>query len=141
MENIKLFVRLLIKGEYMPKYKIRLKQGSNTKSAEIEFKSIQHCLDFYNTLTTMQVSNIFGGTGYEDKTLPPVDDMAYYPLVKFFAVNEETRKSVQIYFQNMKLTKNENDVILKAMECLEIDGLKVDSVRSILIKNSKLNGG
>lgn len=123
----------------MPRYKVRLKQGSNTKTAEIEAKSIDHVLTFYNTLTTMHVSDIFGGVGYHSDTLPAVDDMAYYPIVKCFVANTNSNKSMQVYFQNMKLTKNEDDVALLIKECLEIDGLMIDSVRSILIKESRLN--
>lgn len=122
----------------MPIYKVRLRQGSNTKTATIEAKSIVAVQDFYNTLTTMQVSDIFGGVGFTDSTLCPIDDMAYYPVVKIFIVNDTSNKSVQFYFANMKLTKDVNDVIAKACECLEIDGLPVTSVRSVLIKESKL---
>ncbi|MCK9373457.1 MAG: hypothetical protein M0P91_09675 [Sulfuricurvum sp.] len=123
----------------MPKYRVQLKQGSTTKTAHIEAKSVAAVLDFYNTLTTMQVSEILK-VEYVDETLPPIDDMAYYQLCKFFYGNDDSRKSQQFYFQNMKLTKNTDDVILKAKQCLEIDGLNCDAVRSFILKNSKLFG-
>lgn len=122
----------------MPKYRVQLKQGSNTKTAHIEAKSVQSVLDFYQSLTTMQVTEILK-LEYSDETLPPVDDMAYYPVVKMFIANDDSRKSVQFYFQNMKLNKNEEDVVLKAKQCLEIDNLNIDSIRSLLIKDSRLN--
>lgn len=122
----------------MPKYRVQLKQGSNTKTAHIEAKSVQAVLDFYQSLTTMQVTEILK-LEYSDETLPPVDDMAYYPVVKMFIANDDSRKSVQFYFQNMKLNKNEEDVVLKAKQCLEIDNLNIDSIRSLLIKDSRLN--
>lgn len=124
----------------MPKYRVQLKQGSNTKVVHIEAKSVSAVLDFYQSLGTMQVSEILK-VEYVDDTLPPVDDMAYYPSVKTIIANENSRKSVQFYFQNMKLNKNEDDVILKLKECLEIDGLIVDSVRSVLLKESRLTSG
>lgn len=124
----------------MPKYRVQLKQGGGTKVAHIEAISVAAVLDFYQSLTTMQVTEILK-IEYSDGTLPPVDDMAYYPVCKMFIANTDSRKSVQFYFANMKLNKDENDVILKARECLELDNLPIDSVRSILIKDSKLNGG
>lgn len=124
----------------MPKYKVQLKQGGSTKVATIEAKSVQAVLDFYQSLSTMQVTEILQ-LQYEDATLPPVDDMAYYPVCKAFIANSDSNKSVQVYFANMKLNKNENDFTMKAIECLELDNLPIDSVRSILIKNSRLAGG
>lgn len=124
----------------MPKYRVQLKQGSRTIVNHLEAKSVQAVLDLFQSLTTMQVSEILK-VEYSDDTLPPIDDMAYYPLCKFFAANEDSRKSVQVVLHNIKLNKNENDVIIKARECLELDNLPIDSVRSILIKDSKLNGG
>lgn len=124
----------------MPKYRIQLKQGSNTKTVNGEFKSVAAVLDFFQTLTTMQVTEVLK-IEYEDETLPPVDDMAYYPVCKAFIANSDSRKSLQFYFQNVKLNKNETDVILKLQQCMEIDNLVVDSVRSVLFKESKLNGG
>lgn len=124
----------------MPKYRVQLKQGGSTKVAHIEAKSVQAVLDFYQSLTTMQVTEILK-IEYEDKTIPPVDDMAYYPVCKMFIANNGSGKSVQFYFANMKLNKDNNDVILKAIECLELDNLAIDSVRSVLIKNSVLAGG
>ncbi len=122
----------------MAKYQVQLKCASRTIVNRVEAKSVEAVLTFFNTLTSMQVSQILR-IEYEDNTLPPVDDMAYYPLVKFFVANEETRKSIQVVLHNMKLTKNETDVVTLAKECLSIDGLTIDSIRSILIKDSRLN--
>lgn len=123
----------------MPKYRLQLKQGSRTIVNRIEAKSQEHVLDLFNFLTTMQVSEIWGGTTpYMDKTIPPADDFAYYPLVKFLARNDDSQKSVQIILHNVKLTKNTDDIASKIKECLEIDGLKVDSIICCLFKESKL---
>lgn len=123
----------------MPKYKIQLKQGSRTIVNRIEGKTVEHVLDLFNSLTTMQVSEIWGGPSpYFDKTIPPADDFAYYPLVKFIARNEDSGKSQQVILHNVKLTKNTDEIATKIKECLEIDGLKVDSIICCLFKESKL---
>lgn len=121
----------------MPKYRVQLKQGSRTIVNHIEAKSVQAVLDLFNTLSTMQVSEILK-IEYSDDTLPPVDDMVYYPFVKFMARNELSRKTHQILLHNIKMTKNTDDIDLKIKECLEIDTLKVDSTYCGLFKNSKL---
>lgn len=121
-------------------YRIQLKQGSRTYVERGEFKSIQHVLTFYQSLCTCQVSEIWGGAGYKDTTLPPIDDMSYYPLVKMFAQNEQSQKQDQIVIRNVKLTKSSEDISAKIIECMEIDGLKVDSTYCGLFKESKLAG-
>lgn len=124
----------------MPNFRIQFKQGSTTRINRLEAKSVQHVLDLYNTLTTVQVSEIWGGaTPYMDKTIPPLDDFAYYPLVKLIARNEDSKKSHQIILHNVKLTKNSDEIASKIKECIEIDGLKVDSVICCLFKESKLS--
>lgn len=122
----------------MPNFRIQLKQGSRTYVERGEFKSLQHVLDFYNSLCTCQVSEIWGGAGYSDKTLPPIDDMAYYPLAKFIARNDESQKSVQVVIRNVKLTKDTHDIAAKIKECMEIQGLNVDSTIAGILKESRL---
>jgi len=125
----------------MPNLRIQLKQGSRTYVERGEFKSVQHCLDFYNTLSTAQVSEIWGGTSpYFDKTIPPSDDMAYFPMVKLIARNEQSQKSAQVVIRNVKLTKNSSDISSKVKECMEIDSLNIDATISTLFKESKLSG-
>lgn len=125
----------------MPELRIQLKQGSRTYVERGEFKSVQHCLDFYNTLSTAQVSEIWGGTSsYFDKTIPPLDDMAYFPMVKLIARNEQSKKSIQVVIRNVKLTKNSSEISAKIKECMEIDTLNVDATIGTLFKESKLSG-
>lgn len=121
----------------MPKYRVQLKQGSRTIVNQVEAASVAAVLNLFNSLTTMQVSEILK-IEFSDDTLPPVDDMVYYPLVKFMARNEATRKSHQIILHNIKMTKNTDEIDLKIKECLEIDTLKIDSTYCGLFKNSKL---
>lgn len=126
----------------MPNFRIQLKQGARTYVERGEFKSVQHCLDFYNFLSTAQVCEIWGGTTpYFDKTLPPLDDMAYFPMVKMIARNEQSQKSVQVVVRNVKLTRNSDEIALKVRECMEIEGLKVDATIATMFKESKLGGG
>ena len=121
----------------MPKYRVQLKQGSRTIVNQLEAKNVQAVLSLYNTISTMQVSEILE-IKYSDETLPPVDDMAYYPFAKFMCRNEASRKTHQVLLHNIKLTKNSEDIDLMIKQCLEIDTLIVDSTYCGLFKNSKL---
>lgn len=122
----------------MPKYRVQLKQGSRTIVNHIEAKSVQSVLDLFNTLTTMQVSEILK-IEYTDDTLPPVDDFVYYPLVKFIVKNDVSNKSSQVVLHNIKMTKNVDEIAQKAIETLEIQTLNIDSCYSFLMKNTKLH--
>lgn len=121
----------------MPKYRVQLKQGSRTIVNHIEAKNVTAVLSLFNTLTTMKVSEILK-VEYSDDTLPPSDDMNYYPLAKFIAKNEETRKSMQVVLHNIKLTKNSTDIDQAIRQFIEIDGLNVDSTYCGLFKESKV---
>lgn len=123
----------------MPKFRIQLKQGSRTIINRIEAKSLTHVLDFFNSLTTMQVSEVIGDNGayFKDDTLPPMDDFLYYPYCKFFAYNEVNRVSNQVVIHHLKLTKNMDDVALKCSECLETNTFNVTSIYSFILKNKK----
>lgn len=120
----------------MSNFRIQLKQGSRTYVERGEFKSLNHVLTFYNTLCTCKVSEIWGGAGYKDDTTPPIDDMQYIRMVKTFARHYETKKSVQITIRNVKPTKNTADIATMIKECMEIDGLTIDSIENTLFKRS-----
>lgn len=123
----------------MPRFRVQLKQGSRTIINRVEAKNQTAVLEFFNTLSTMQVSEIIGETGgyYKDDTIPPIDDFAYFPHCKFFINNDESRKSHQVIVHNLKLTKNENDIAQMARQCLEIQSFNVDSISSLLLKGPR----
>ena len=123
----------------MPNYRVQLKQGSRTVVNHIEAKNITAVLELFK-LTTMQVSEILE-VKYSDTTIQPIDDMQYYPLVKFMCKNTDSRKSQQLVLHNVKLTKNSGDIDVMIRQCIEIDGLKVDSTYCGLFKESKAMGG
>ena len=118
----------------MSKYKIQLKQGKRTLVAHGEFKSVQHALNHYNTISTMKVSEILK-VEYEDSTTPPIDDFNYQSLFKGFIKNNTSRKTKQVIFHNIKNTKNENDIYISCTANMEIDSLNVDSVTATLFKS------
>jgi hypothetical protein len=119
-------------------FRIQLKQGSRTYVERGEFKTQQSVIDFYNTLTTCRVSEIWGGaTTYKDDLTPPIDDMNYYRLVKFFVRNDESKKSMQVVLRNVKLTKNMEDIAVAVKAHMEIDGLPIDSIANVLFKRGK----
>ncbi len=118
----------------MPKYRIQLKQGKRTIVEHGEFKSVTHALDFYNTLSTMKVTEILKIEYEAPEAIIPVDDMVYNSLFKGFIKNEETKTSRQIVVHNVKLTKSENDIYAKVKECMDIGSMSVDSIYCSLFK-------
>lgn len=125
----------------MPEVRIQLKQGSRTYVERGEFKSLASVLDFYNSLSTAQVTEVWGfSSPYKDITLPPADDMAYFPMVKMIARNEQSQKSVQVVVRNVKLTKSSEDISIKIRECMEIQGLNIDATIATVFKESRLSG-
>lgn len=118
----------------MPKYRIQLKQGKRTLVEYGEFKSVDSCLMFYQTLTTMKVTEILK-IEYEDITSHiPVDDFNYRSLCKLMIKNNTLRITQQVILHNIKMTKNENEIYMAMLEHMEINGLKVDGVTATLFK-------
>ena len=118
----------------MPKYRVQLKQGKRTIVSHIEAKSVDAVKSFYDTLTTMKVSEILK-IEYQDTTTPPVDDFNYQSLFKGFIKNRDSRKIKQIILHNIKTTKGEDDIYQACMQYLEIEGLSVDSITASLFKD------
>lgn len=118
----------------MPKYKIQLKQGKNTKVAHGEFKSVSSVLTHYETISTMKVTEILK-VEYEDNKIPPIDDYQYSTLYKAYIKNEDSRKSKQVIFHNIKPTVSEADISASIKANMEIDSLKVDGVLCSLFKD------
>lgn len=117
----------------MPKYKIQLKQGSVTRTAHGEFKNVQAVLSHYNSISTMKVTEVLR-IEFEDTTQPPIDDFNYRSIFKGFINNNDTRKSKQVLFHNIKMSVNENDIYNSCVANMEIDNFKVDAVSSTLFK-------
>ncbi|NOQ31680.1 MAG: hypothetical protein GQ570_11215 [Helicobacteraceae bacterium] len=121
----------------MPKYKVQLKQGSRTIVNRIEAKSVQSVISFFETLSTMKVTEVLK-IEYENDSLPPVDDMQYYPHVKAFITNDTSKKSMQIIVHNLKLTKDSKDLKDMCISHLEIDNLVIDSLSISVFKNQNI---
>ena len=118
----------------MPKYRVQLKQGKRTIVEHIEGKSVDAVLNFYNTLTTMKVTEILK-IEYQDNTTPPIDDYNYQSLFKGFIRNKDSRKMKQIILHNLKKSVNEDDIYNACISNLEIDSLSIDSVTLTLFKD------
>ncbi len=116
----------------MPKYRVQLKQGSRTITNHIEASSVSAVLAFYESLSTMQVSEVLK-IEYENNTIPPGDDFAYYPVFKGI-LRTDTRLAKQILINNVKLGKNEQEIAVACKTFLEIEGAKVDSLYNALFK-------
>ena len=118
----------------MPKYRIQLKQGKRTIVEHGEFKSVASALDFYQSLSTMKVTEILRIEYEATDDIIPIDDMNYNSLFKGFVKNDSSKASRQVILHNIKLTKSSDDVFLKIKECMDIGGLNVDSVYCSLFK-------
>jgi len=116
----------------MPKYRVQLKQGSRTIVNHIEAKDVGACLSFYESVTTMKVTEILK-VEYENDTTPPIDDFAYYPLFKGI-MHTNTRLAKQIIINNVKIGKSEQEIAVACRSFLEIDGANIDSLYNGLFK-------
>lgn len=118
----------------MPLYRVQLKQGRRTITNQIEAKSVSDCIAFFKELSTMQVSEVLE-IKYQDDTTPPIDDFSYWALYKG-VIKNDARMSKQIILNNVKLTKNENEIALACKTHLEVNTLNVDGVVTSLFKHS-----
>lgn len=118
----------------MPKYRVQLKQGKRTIVEHIEAKSVDAVKTFYNTLTTMKLTEILK-IEFQDTTTPPIDDYNYQSLFKGFVRNKDTRQMKQIILHNLKIGVNENDIYDACLQHLELNGVGVDSVTLTLFKD------
>lgn len=119
----------------MPQYKVQLKQGSRTIVEYIECSSVASALSFFESVTTMKVTEILK-IEYQapENTIIPNDDFQYRKIYKAFIKDTTTNQSRQVIFHNIKLTVNENELANYIMAYLEIEGLKADSVYCSLFK-------
>jgi len=117
----------------MPKYKIQLKQGKRTIIAHGEFKSLNSLLAHYEKITTMKVSEV-SEVLYTNDSTPPIDDFNYMTQFKGFVKNDDTRKSVQVVFNNLKMTLSDIELYQSIKDNMEIDNLRVDSIATVLFK-------
>jgi hypothetical protein len=117
----------------MAVFRVQLKQGSRTIVEHIEAKNYQNVLNFYNSVSTMKVSEILE-VKYSDKTIPPIDDFNYKKLYKGFIRNNDTHISRQVIIHNIKKSISENDISNYIKQYLSIDNKKIDSVLVSLFK-------
>lgn len=120
----------------MPKYRVQLKQGSRTIVNHIEANSVAACLSFFESLTTMKVTEILK-VEYENDTMPPPDDFAYFPVFKGI-MHTNTRLAKQIIINNVKIGKNEQEIAIACKTFLEIEGANVDSLYNALFKQARV---
>ncbi len=116
----------------MPLYKVQLKQGRRTITNQIEAKSVNDVVQFFETLTTMKVTEVLR-VEYVNDTQPPIDDFNYYSLYKGIIKNS-SRMSKQIVLNNVRLTKSEDDIYQSCFTHLEIDGTNIKTMYSSLFK-------
>jgi len=117
----------------MPNYKIQLRQGKRTIVAYGEFKNSASVKAHYKKISTMQVSEILEVI-FEDKTTPPQDDFNYMTQFKGFVKNEDSRKSKQVIFNNLKINLTDEALYESIKSNMRIDGLKIDSIATVLYK-------
>jgi hypothetical protein len=116
----------------MPLYRVQLKQGRRTITNHIEAKSVSDAVQFFESLTTMKVSEVLE-VKYQSDIKPPIDDYNYFALFKAIIKNDN-RMSKQIVLNNLKLTKNEQDVYQACKQHLEVANSNVSAVACSLFK-------
>lgn len=116
----------------MPIYKVQLKQGRRTIVNQIEAKSVNDAVQFFEKITTMKVSEVLE-LKYYSELKPPIDDFNYNSLYKGIVKNNQ-KFSKQIVLNNVNLNKNEDDIYQACIQHLEVGTLKVESIVSSLFK-------
>lgn len=111
----------------MPLFRVKLSQGKRSIVENVEAKSLDHLLDFYSYITTMEVREVLRVEYINPSESIPVDDFNYDSLLKVMAKNDSFRRSRQFIFHNIKKTRTDEQIFLKMTECLEVSGGKIDS--------------
>lgn len=114
-------------------FRVQLKQGSRTIVNHLEADTWEDILAFYNSVSTMKVSEILE-VRYSNDSQPPVDDFNYKRLFKGIIRNEENHKSKQIILHNIKMSINSKDLAGYIKQYLRIAGSRVDGVLTTLFK-------
>lgn len=117
----------------MPIFRVQLKQGSRTIVNHLEASSWQDILNFYNSISTMKVSEILE-VRYSDEAKPPIDDFNYKRLFKGIIRNEGSHISKQIILHNIKKSIDSKELSNYIKQYLTINGQKVDGVLTTLFK-------
>lgn len=118
----------------MANFQVQLKQGATVKSVNVEADNYENVLLFFQSVTTMKVTEI-KKVEYQMDGLIPSDDMQYYPVVKTIGRNDDQNIAKQFLLNNIKLTINENELFAFMKQYLTIDGFKIDSVLSTVFKS------
>lgn len=118
----------------MPIFRVKLSQGARSIVENTEAKSLQHLLDFYSYITTMEVREVLRLEYTNPSDAIPIDDFNYHPLFKVMAKSDTLRRSRQFIFHNIKPTRSDEEIFQKMVECLEVSGSHIDSCFSPLRK-------
>jgi len=118
----------------MPHYKVQLKQGSRTIVEYIEAPSVSSVLSFYESITTMKVTEVLKiEYEYEGSVIPP-DDFQYQKIYRALVKENSTGSSRQVIFHNIKPSVSSTNMAALIKSHLEIGGMNVDSVLCNLMK-------
>ncbi len=118
----------------MPRYRVQLKQGRRTIVNQIEARSVENVKAFFDEVSTMKVTEILEIKYSALTDTIPNDDFNYHPIVKMFIKNTKKNMSFQLVLNNIKPTKNEDDLYQACTRYLTIAGGKVDSITTSLFK-------
>ena len=117
----------------MPKYRVQLKQGSTTRVAHIEAKSVAACKAFYEAVSTMKVTEILKVEYQAPTDKIPIDDFNYIKLFKGI-LKDKFSCSKQIIIHCIKKTVSEDELFNLIKLHLEIDSKTVAGISAGLYK-------
>lgn len=118
----------------MPLFRVQLKQGKRTIVENVEAKSLDALLAFYQAITTMEVKEVLRVEYLNPSETVPIDDFNYQSLVKTIATDKETRRSRQFIFHNVKNSISEQELYSLMRTYLEVSGGSIDSITGTLFK-------
>lgn len=118
----------------MPFYRVQLKQGRRTIVNRVQAKSVANVKSFFESVSTMKITEILEIKYQASDTSVPVDDFNYYSISKMFIKNSDKNVTFQVVVNNVKKSMNEEKLYNACKKYLTVADAKVDSITTSLFK-------
>ena len=115
-------------------YRVQLKQGQRTIVETVEASSVDNVVSFFNTVSTMKLTEVLEVKYLASDNIIPPDDFNYTKLFKCFVKNTSTNISRQLILHNIKNTVSDVELFQYIKQYLDVNSLKIDSINGALFK-------
>ncbi|MFK7780283.1 MAG: hypothetical protein QM490_03970 [Candidatus Gracilibacteria bacterium] len=115
-------------------FRVQLKQGQRTIVETVEASSVDNVVSFFNTVSTMKLTEVLEVKYLASDNVIPPDDFQYTKLFKCFVKNDTTNLSRQLILHNIKNTVSDAELYQYIKQYLDVNSLKIDSINGALFK-------